>query len=148
MKFLTADDKTKWLKARHLGIGSSDAPVLVGAGRKSLLALYTEKLGLTEDAETTELMEAGLELQPGIGRMFARRTGRTLVDLPPWTVYQGDPGYMLASPDFLCPDHPTLPGMGGVEVKFVTFVQGDEWEEEPPLAAQIQVHHQMYVCER
>mgnify|MGYP001565214837 FL=1 len=94
-------------------------------------------------------MEAGLELQPGIGRMFAKRTGRRLLEVPPWTVYQSsEVPFMLASPDFFCGLVDGQTGPGGVEVKFVTFVQGDEWEEEPPLAAQIQVQQQMYVCDR
>jgi len=151
MKLLTTLDRAKWLEARQLGIGSSDAPVLVGASRrKSLLELYAEKAGLVEDStEETELMEAGLELQPGIGRMFARRTGRTLIDVAPWTVYQSaEEPWALASPDFFCGPVNGHETPGGVEVKFVTFVQGDDWDEEPPLAAQIQVQHQMYVCER
>ena len=47
MKLLTEGDRTKWLEARRLGLGSSDAPVLVGVSRrKSLLELYAEKTGL------------------------------------------------------------------------------------------------------
>lgn len=147
MKLLTTLDRAKWLDARRLGIGSSDAPVLLGASKKSLLELFAEKIGLTTDEEETELMLAGIELQPGIGRLFARRTGRTLIEVPPWTVYGGEIPFMLASPDFLCEPIEGR-GLGGVEVKFVTFVQGDDWEEEPPLAAQIQVQHQMYVLGR
>ena len=150
MKLLTEGDRTKWLATRRLGLGSSDAPVLVGASRKSLLALYAEKTGLVaDDTEETELMEAGLELQPGIGRMFSRKTKRTLLDVAPWSVYQSEETpFMLASPDFFCEPVDGHATPGGAEVKFVTFAQGDDWEEEPPLAAQVQVQQQMYVCHR
>ena len=33
MKLLTSNDRDQWLAARRLGLGSSDAPVLVGARR-------------------------------------------------------------------------------------------------------------------
>lgn len=150
MRELTSGNREAWLSARTTGIGSSDAPVLVGAARKSLLELWSEKVGLAGISEDeTELMEAGLELQPGIGRMFARRTKRLVLDIPPWTVYQSavEP-WALASPDFFCEAIPGHETPGGVEVKFVTFVHGDDWEDEPPLAAQVQVQHQMFVTER
>lgn len=72
------DERAEWIKARSLGIGSSDAPVILGLSKwKSPLSLYYEKRGLREERPSdTEFMEWGLALEPAIIKGYERITAR------------------------------------------------------------------------
>lgn len=74
----TFKDKTDWLKARMTGIGSSDAPIILGLSKwKSPLSLYYEKRGLrSESPGETEYREWGLALEPAIIAGYERVTHR------------------------------------------------------------------------
>lgn len=69
-----------WLAARRQTIGSSDIPIIVGESTfKSAYTLAAEKLGIIEpvvDAETQELFDIGLLMQPMLLRIYERKTGR------------------------------------------------------------------------
>jgi len=72
------DERDEWIKARSLGLGSSDAPVILGLSKwKSPLSLYYEKRGMREQTRgETEFMEWGLALEPAIIRGYERITAR------------------------------------------------------------------------
>lgn len=74
----TFEDRAEWIKARGTGIGSSDAPVILGLSKwKSPVSLYYEKRGLREPTRgENEYMEWGLELEPAIIKGYQRVTGR------------------------------------------------------------------------
>lgn len=114
----TFKTKDEWLKSRHTGIGSSDAPVILGLSKwKSPLSLYYEKRGLREESEgESEFREWGLALEPAIIAGYERVTHRkvgTPLDLwlatqvpgfePPPTRYtlarDADMPFLVASPD-------------------------------------------------
>lgn len=78
----TFADREQWLGARGTGLGSSDAPVILGLSKwKSPLALYYEKRGLREPSHgEREFMEWGLALEPAIIKGYERVTRRKVAD--------------------------------------------------------------------
>lgn len=96
----TFNNKTDWLASRATGIGSSDAPVILGLSKwKSPLALYHEKRGLREEsAGESEYREWGLALEPAIIAGYERRTGRKV----------GTPSELLHRDALLAPTRFTL----------------------------------------
>jgi len=80
----TMNDREQWLALRSTGIGSSDAPVILGLSKwKSPLSLYYEKLGLREPSQgEKEYIEWGLALEPaiiaGYQRVTKRETGKPM----------------------------------------------------------------------
>lgn len=151
--------KEEWLKRRLTGIGSSDAPIILGLTKwKSPLALYHEKLGLRTPSEgEIDHLEFGLAMEPVIIATYERRTGRktlssleTLVDKPMpanrWTSVQ-DPElpFLLATPDAgiapidkLAPvneygkeivEPPVFYKPGVLEAKNVDVSKGRDWED-------------------
>jgi putative phage-type endonuclease len=109
----TLNDREAWLKVRGTGIGSSDAPVILGLSKwKSPLALYHEKLGLREPSRgEIEYVEWGLALEPAIIAGYQRKTHREVgtptdifgihTNVPTrYTVaHDADLPYLIATPD-------------------------------------------------
>lgn len=171
----TFQTKDEWLKRRALGLGSSDAAVILGLSKwKSPLALYYEKRGMREEtAGEKEFLEWGLALEPAIIAGYERTTGRRTVDAawalnaPPAkqtrfvTVQDPDMPFLLATPDaglmpieadrsdrpeaFVAPPVWNAPGV--LEVKNVDVSKGRDWEDtqEPPVIYTVQVQHQLMV---
>jgi predicted phage-related endonuclease len=143
----------EWLDARRAGLGSSDAPVLLGLltyGRTPL-QLYHEKRGLIhedEARENHERFEIGLLLEPAIYRWTERHVAR-LAPLP-------DPGHhelciddtrdwLRFSPDaWACTEDA---GQVPAEFKTAAWFAAADWleREEPPLHYVVQVQHQLAV---
>ena len=70
--------REEWLQWRNRGIGSSDAPVAVGASRyKSPLELWLEKTGRKEpeDLSSKDAVFWGTTLEPIVAQVYAERTG-------------------------------------------------------------------------
>lgn len=108
----TYRDRADWIGARGTGIGSSDAPVILGLSKwKSPVALYYEKRGLREPSHgESEYMEWGLALEPAIIAGYERITKRRVADptflfdhFAPEVRYtlarDTDLPYLVASPD-------------------------------------------------
>lgn len=77
------DARTEWLQERQLGIGGSDAPVILGVSPwKSAYELWLEKTGpvVPESATTPDILR-GKALEPMIADIYSRETGRALVDI-------------------------------------------------------------------
>jgi predicted phage-related endonuclease len=73
----------EWLDARRtLGIGSSDAPAILGISRyKSAFGLYQEKLGVEQPSSgETEQLAWGNILEGPIAERYAQETGRPVFD--------------------------------------------------------------------
>lgn len=162
--FPAADDSgtltlDTWLNERHVGIGSTDAPVIAGVSKyKSPLALYHEKRGdLRIEPRDRERIEWGRQLEPLIIERYMRETGRE-VSWPARGVFQllrnREHSWMHATLDAtVVPfigkgEGPTpLPakGAGPLEVKNVSSYIGERWKDEPPIEFIVQVQHQMAV---
>lgn len=141
------DDRAAWLAHRRSGIGSSDAPAVLGVSPfTSALKVYTEKTGASyiEDDET-EAMKWGRILEPHILEEFSAETGRrawregALIRSKLWP-------WMTATLDGSQED-PGHHGVGVLEIKATGWRVGD-WDEGVPHHVFVQVQHQLAVTNR
>lgn len=72
-------DRDQWLRERRRGIGASEAPVILGLVG-SRLKLYLDKRGELDPEEPNEAMQAGLDLETYIAKLYERRTGMKIVE--------------------------------------------------------------------
>lgn len=140
---MTATERAEWLKLRQSGIGSSDAPNLVGVGYKTAADVYrskTEPLG--PEREPAGFLKRGILLEPLVAAEYAGVMGCELRPaafarnpLAPW---------QIASPDYVRIDDSDR----RVEMK-TTAGFGSDWGEsgtdEIPDGYRVQVQHQMGV---
>lgn len=143
----TFPDKTEWLAARRTGLGSSDAPVVLGLSPyKSAYALWAEKVGLVEPSDVeTEWQEWGIRLEPAIAAKYAEATGREVLDRGRYRIVRHpETPWLLASPDReLAPVNGE--GLGVLEIKTAAAFKADEWRDDAPLAYRVQLQHQLLV---
>lgn len=74
-----AEDHEKWLKTRDLGIGGSDAAVIMGLNSyKSPYELWIEKTGQAEppDLSGNQFVYWGTKNEPAIAEWFQEETGK------------------------------------------------------------------------
>lgn len=136
-------DRLVWLEERQTGLGSSDAPSLVGVGFGTAADVYRSKLAPPDGREpTTGVLARGIALEPVVGRMYAARAGaavakRLVIDRHPARPWQ------LASVDFVRADADAI-----VEAKTVAGF-GDDWGPDGsarvPDGYYVQVQHQLGV---
>jgi predicted phage-related endonuclease len=139
---ITGQDE--WLTWRNAVIGASEAGAVLGLDPyKSPLALYHEKAGTLPRQPSTELMERGIDLEPGIIHAFQRRH-------PEYSVWQARRFYdhpdlkLGCTPDaFFCDvgDHecfgdPTW--IGVLQCKLVSKSAFEKWNGSPPVHYQLQ----------
>lgn len=160
-----------WLAERRTGIGSSDAPVIVGCDtRKSKLALYAEKVGIEDiSPEETEAMEWGRRLEPVTAAKYEDDTGRSTYDPGDFHIERhSTERWMLATPDrivnavrestlkvsddltvgpgyTLIAKPPVFDVPGVLELKTTSVFNKADWRDEPPLEFQVQLQHQLAV---
>lgn len=136
--------REQWLANRSPDVTASAAAALLGVHPYlSAYELYAQKTGLVKaDAEATEAMDRGTELEPVAVRRLAKIK-------PEWTVWQPNTYYsrmstrMGATPDCFAID-PAQSGFGVIQIKSVepsvfrrTWRQ-DDGRIEPPLWINIQ----------
>ena len=152
----TLASEQDWLAARRHGIGASEAAAILGVSPyKSALQLYCEKLELVEpDASEAEHLYWGRMLERPIARRYADVTGRRVVPCEPWTLRRSrQHSFMVATLDALtwpvrhetASAYEEAKSVMPLEIKNVGVYKGEDWAEEPPLAFQIQVQHQLAV---
>lgn len=140
----------EWLEKRQETIGSSDAPIIALGGTEycSLFSLWVRKKGLIpEDEEESEAIEYGRLLEPYVAELYKRKTKREMKDLGRTTL-QVNPKYPFA--------HSTIDRvvfdvgrpqdqMGIAELKTTGGFFAEQWSDEAPIQAQIQLQHQLAV---
>lgn len=138
-----------WLRQRRKGIGSSDAPIVLGASPwRSRFDLWAEKVGLlAHDARESEAMRAGHYLEPVVARWYADDTKRLVVNGGRHRIVRStEHPWMLATPDRYLPNPPEgKKGPGVLEIKTTDGRNADQWESGPPEHVRIQVQHQLAV---
>lgn len=139
------DPRTAWLQERRSGIGASDAAAVLGIDSwRTPYQVWADKRGLLEpDDVDSEPMYWGRKLQQSILDAYSERTGR---EVAPWLdteiVRHHVNRWLLCTPDGL----QTVEGIDGlVQVKTAAGWKAAEWRDEPPLAYQVQVQHEMMV---
>lgn len=138
--------RDEWLDWRRKGIGSSDAPIVAGLSPwKSPLALYLDKIGEVPEPEVeSEWLECGTLLEDDVAELFERRTG--MKPKARYAILQSaEHPFMLANLDRTLPPR-NGDGPGILECKTAGITKRGDWEEDrAPLAAIVQVQHQLAV---
>lgn len=137
--------RESWLQYRQLGIGSSDASVVLGLSPyKSPLALWLEKTRQkeAEDISEKEAVFWGTTLEAIVADVYGKRTGSSVRRINAMLQHPRYP-FMLANLDRVV-HHPT-DGQGILEVKTAGFRSAHLWEEGVPEGYQCQVLHQLAV---
>jgi putative phage-type endonuclease len=132
--------RLEWLKQRQTGVGSSDAPCLVGVGFRSAADVYRDKVGPVSD-RADDFLDLGMEMEPIVEARYQRVMGTTL--LLGSGVRHPDRPWQAATLD-----RTRLDDGRPVELK-TTAGFGDGWGEpgtaEVPPGYWVQVQHQLGV---
>jgi putative phage-type endonuclease len=138
--------EAEWLSARRTGIGSSDAPRILGV-TGSPVDVYLEKLGMAEGIDQTEPMLWGRLHEPTVAGEYQRRYPHRTVGDPAGGLFRSrDHDYLIATPDRWLTDPER--GAGILEIKTAGFYRREDWlDGEPPVSVQVQCQHQMAVFE-
>lgn len=156
------DPRQAWLEARRSGLGGSDAAAVLGAALlpdapkwlKSPLSLWAEKTGLVTEPNLDELerIEWGTELEEPIARKYVKVTGRTLIDHGRFAIrHHPDRPWQHCTIDREIVGIPIdavpkcFDGHGDLSIKNAGEYTVKEWEEEAPVAYQIQLQHELAV---
>lgn len=152
-----ASDHDAWLAARQQGIGSSDAPSILGlTSWGSPITVAASKKGPIPD-EDREAFFWGHRLEPIILARYSELTGRP-VEHYGCCVQHAFQRHLLASPDGFQTASPAesedladtndlaILGPGIAEAKLVGH-KAYEWKDGPPDHVRVQVQHQMMVTE-
>lgn len=135
-------DRGEWLLERQTGVGSSDAPNLIGVGFRSALDVYREKTSPPDGrTPTAGPLRRGLDLEPVVAGLYGEVMG---VDLVPCELARHpERPWQLASPDRRRADDGRR-----VELK-TTAGFGERWGEpgtaDVPVGYRVQCLHQMGV---
>lgn len=136
-------DRDAWLVERVRGIGSSDAPAILGVSPfRSALEVYADKLGAREDNGQTENQRWGLLVEPIIIEEFARDTGRECARSSSLIRSLARP-WQLATLDAVQKD-PKRETLGVLEAKW-TRHRAEDWAEGLPIDVFVQLQHQLAV---
>ncbi|QXW30928.1 YqaJ viral recombinase family protein [Aeromonas sanarellii] len=135
----------QWLDIRQQGIGSSDAAAAVGLSPyKCPLTLWLEKTArkAAEDISHKETVLWGIELEPVLAQVYAKRTGYRVRRVNA-ILQHPDHAFMLANLDREVVGHSDGPGI--LEIKTASYHSAPLWEDGIPVAYQCQVLHQLAV---
>ena len=137
-----------WLRERKQGIGSSDAPAILGESNwDSPYSLWARKTGTdVPSKEETEAMRWGHLLEEPIAQEVAERTGFEVYDPGEHTIFTSDDWPVArATPDRFIHKDPEGKDMGLLEIKTANAMTLKEWYDAPPMYPMIQLQHQMMV---
>ena len=137
-----AENHEKWLKTRDLGIGGSDAAVIMGMNSyKSPYQLWMEKTGQADPEDLTGNMSVywGTKNEPAIANWFQEETGKKVKRLG--TLQSREYPFMLANIDReVCGEN------AGLEIKTAGISQREYWQgDNIPDAYYVQCLHYMAV---
>lgn len=143
------DALDRFLERRLTGVGSSDAPIIVGLGYIAAAELWEQKRGLIPAQDETEVMRIGTMLEPSVATMAAERIAKRLdverIRLSARNRFRRRPGepWQFAHVDRW---HGTIP----VELKVPQWTGGewgpeDEGERGVAIRYRPQVQHQLLV---
>ncbi|WP_329757560.1 YqaJ viral recombinase family protein [Acidaminococcus intestini] len=137
-----AEDHDKWLATRNLGIGGSDAAVIMGLNPyKSSYKLWLEKTGQAapEDLSGNQAVYWGTVNEPTIAKWFTETTGKKVERYG--TLQSADHPFMIANIDRV-----VVGENAGLEIKTAGVQQAKLWkDDEIPDSYYCQCLHYMAV---
>lgn len=140
-------EREKWLAHRNLGLGGSDAAIVVGLNKwKAPFQLWLEKTEQTEpeDLSDNEYIHWGNVLEEVVAKEFCERTGKKV--RRQGLVQSDEHPFMLASVDRM-----VVGENAGLECKTANGFAAKMWDgDEVPDSYYVQCQHYMAVtgCER
>lgn len=142
-------NREEWLAWRRLGIGGSDAPILMGLNPyRGPLSLYVDKMDRGLDpSEPNEAAYWGTVLEDIVAREFARRTGFDVRRPPVQNLRHSVHAFMQGTPDrFVYANPEATEPIGILELKTCTLRKEWDWDPDPPETAKCQLRHYMAVA--
>lgn len=148
MNLTTYPDRATWLAARRLGLGGSDVPAVLGLSPwRTPLQVWTEKVGLAEEAEDSYTLRRGAHMEPLLWRELESEVdGLRAVPQYRATATGAEP-WMRYSPDAFI-------SLGNGGLAWDALGEGkshprgaSEWDEEAPPHVVAQVQWGMFVCD-
>ena len=143
---MTPAQREAWLQERRTGVGSSDAPCLIGLGYKSPADIYRLKVGEDEYDPPRGRLLRGLALEDTVAAMYAEAMDCRVT---PGRLVRGPDGWQIASVDRIVAPHPGRDGFEGILELKTTDYFGDDWgrpmSDEVPRGHWVQVQHQLGV---
>ena len=138
--------REEWLEARRGGIGSSDVAGICGLSRhSSQFSVWLDKTGQAEEEPENRMMRMGRVLEEPVAMLFEDATGLE-TEKPAFMYRHESIDHMLASPDRHVIDGSQATDANWVgELECKTGRNELIWADGPPLAAQLQLTHQMIV---
>lgn len=136
-------DRERWLSLRKGRIGSSDIPAIVGLDSYiSPYEKWAEWTGKIARADDNDHMWLGREMEPVIGRLFARRTGFPVERADCLIQHQTDERFQ-ASPDFwvLYDAAKRI-----LEAKNANWKMREKWRGGAPVRHVVQLNWQLGCC--
>ena len=137
-----AKDHDKWLEVRNMGIGGSDAGVIMGLNSyKSPFQLWMEKTGQIqpEDLSDNEYVYWGTVLEDAVARRFSELTGKNVAHRG--TLQSEEYPFMLANVDRM-----VVGEDAGLECKTANAFSSKKWDgDEIPDSYYCQCLHYMAV---
>lgn len=140
---MNSTERLEWLEQRRNGIGSSDAPAILGLSKwKGPLDVYLAKVTPARSDVLTGPQEWGHRLEPAMAAAIMDRTGWKLSAVP--TKHHREFDFLLASIDREN-EHGEI-----IELKnrYRDDGFGEPETDEVPQDIWIQVQHQLEVCDR
>ena len=138
--------REEWLQARKNGIGGSDAASIMGDNPwRGPLAVYADKLDLTEERESSEAMRQGVDLEDYVAKRFCEETDKKVRRVN-HILQHREHEWMLANVDRM-----VVGENAGLECKTTSVYNRSDFEGgEVPRLYQWQCQHYMAVtgCER
>lgn len=131
-----SSNRENWLKHRAKTVGSSEIAILLGLNKyKTPLELWAEKMGRKAPDPENDYMWFGTKLEPVIGELFERKTGKKLEKPDALWSFEDDQR-LTATPDFIVLDDEK----GLLECKTSSVM----WEgDRPPFYAHVQLQWQL-----
>ena len=139
--------RQQWLQARTKGLGGSDAEVVMGLAQKKPFALWAEKTGKLDPVSLDDLeyIQWGQILEDPIAQETARRLELQLADHGRTAIaFSPQYPFMHCTIDREIKPKDAL-GQGALSIKCAGLYMKNDWDEEPPLWAQVQVQHELVV---
>lgn len=143
----SVEARQAFIEERRTGIGGSDAPVILGVpapGGRTPLQVWMEKTGRAASTPDNAILRRGRKLEPVVVSEYEEETGRKVSALAGRLVHPKWP-WMGGNIDRII--EPGERGTGILEAKAANLFKIREWEDEAPLAAQVQLQHYLTIAE-
>lgn len=97
---MTPEQRAEWLAERRLGLGSSDAPAILGISPwKTPLDVYLSKVDDAHPSEPNFAQQVGITLESAVAELFALATGRDVAPPTARIIRHPNHPWLLCSPD-------------------------------------------------